>query len=122
VEYADPVRTRRFVRVRIAGCLLGGVLVAFQLGPTTTGRAVDQINGMSSRPLPPVGANPVAPSRSVWVPGQYVRLPGEPTPALVPGHWELRLPGGTLSVPPVTVERPTDGSYQTLPGTTRQSP
>jgi hypothetical protein len=113
---------RRLVNVRIAGCLLGGALVAFQLGPTTTGRAVDQINGMSSRPLPPVGPTPVPPSRSVWVPGHYVRLPGEPTPALVPGHWELRLPNGNLAVPPVTVERPSDGIHQTLPGATRQSP
>ena len=112
----------RFVNVRIAGCLLGGALVAFQLGPTTTGRAVDQINGMSTRPLPPVAPNPVAPARSVWVPDQYVRLPGEPNPVLVPGHWEHRLPDGTLSVPPVTVERPSDGTYQTLPGTTRQLP
>jgi hypothetical protein len=113
---------RRFLNVRAAGCLLGGALVAFQLGPTTTGRAVDQINGMSSRPLPSVAPAPVAPSRSVWVPDQYVRLPGEPNPVRVPGHWELRLPNGTLSVPPVTVERPSDGTHQTLPGTTRESP
>ena len=112
----------RLMNRRIAGCLLGGALVTFQLGPTTTGRAVDQINGMSSRPLPSVAPNSVAPPRSVWVPDQYVRLPGEPTPVRVPGHWEHRLPDGTLSVPPVTVDRPSEGTYQTLPGTTRQSP
>jgi hypothetical protein len=113
---------RRLVSVRIAGCLLGGVLVAFQLGPTTTGRAVDQINGMSSRPLPPVAPTPVPPPRSVWVPGQYVRLPGEPSPVVVPGHWELRLPSGNLAVPPVTVERPSDATSQSVPAATRQSP
>jgi hypothetical protein len=114
---------RRFLRIRTAGCVLAGALVAFQLGPTTTGRAVDQINGMSTRPLPSVGGNPVPPSpRSVWVPDHYVRLPGETTPVRIPGHWEHRLPDGSLSVPPVTVERGSDGTYQTLPGSTRQSP
>jgi hypothetical protein len=112
----------RLVTARVAGCLLAGALVAFQLGPTTTGRAVDQINGMSTRPLPSVGANPVPSPRSVWVPEHYVRLPGEPNPVRVPGHWEHRLPDGSLSVPPVTVERGSDGSHQTLPGSTRQSP
>ena len=112
----------RFVTPRVAGCLLTGALVAFQLGPTTTGRAVDQINGMSSRPLPSAGANPGPSPRSVWVPDHYVRLPGEPNPVRVPGHWEHRLPDGSLSVPPVTVERGSDGSHQTLPGSTRQSP
>ena len=105
-----------------AGRLLVGALLAFQLGPTTTGRAVDQINGMSTRPLPSVRANPVPPPRSVWVPDQYVRLPGEPHYVRVPGHWEHRLPSGDLSVPPVTVDRGSDGTLQTLPGTTRQSP
>lgn len=112
----------RLVTARVAGCLLAGALVAFQLGPTTTGRAVDQINGMSTRPLPSVGANPVSSPRSVWVPEHYVRLPGELNPVRVPGHWEHRLPDGSLSVPPVTVERGSDGSHQTLPGSTRQSP
>lgn len=108
---------------RLAGCLLAGALVAFQAAPGAVDRAIDGINDMSSRPLPPVGPNPgAAPARSVWVPDRYVRLPGEPTPVLVPGHWQHRLPGGHLSVPPVTVERPSDGSYQTLPGSTRQSP
>jgi hypothetical protein len=69
-----------------------------------------------------VGANPAPAPRSVWVPDQYVRVPGEPNPVHVPGHWEHRLPGGTLSVPPVTVERPSDGTHQTLPGATRQAP
>lgn len=116
------MQIRRFVITRTAGCLLAGALLAFQLGPTTTGRAVDQINGMSTRSLPSVGANPVPSPRSVWVPDQYVRLPGEPNPVHIPGHWEHRLPNGDLSVPPVTVERPSDGTSQTLPGTTRQSP
>lgn len=122
MEYPDRMEIHRLVNMRIAGCLLGGVLVAFQLGPTTTGRAVDQINGMSSRPLLPVAAPSVAPSRSVWVPDQYVRLPGEPSPVVVPGHWELRLPNGHLAVPPVTVGRPSDGTHQTLPGSTHQVP
>jgi hypothetical protein len=114
----------RVANARTAGCLLAGALIALQqLGPTTTGRAVDQINGMSSRPLPSAGANPIPSSpRSVWVPDHYVRLPGEPSPVLVPGHWAHRLPDGTLAVPPVTVERPSDGTYQTLPGSTRQLP
>ena len=100
--------------VAIAGCLLGGALVAFRRGRRpTTGRAVDQINGMSTRPLPSVAPNPVAPpAKHVWVPDRTCALPGEPTPVRVPGHWEHRLPGGNLSVPPVTVERPSDGTYR----------
>jgi hypothetical protein len=113
---------RRLVNARLAGCLLGGALLAFQLGPTTTGRAVDQINGMSSRPLPPVAAPSVAPPRSVWVPDRYVRLPGAAGPVVVPGHWEHRLPSGDVSVPPVMLDRGADGMPQTLPGSTRQSP
>lgn len=121
--YAEAMDiVRRLVNHGVAGCLLGGALVGFQLGPTTTGRAVDQINGMSSRPLPSVAPSPVAPPRSVWVPDRYVRLPGEPNPVLVPGHWAHRLPDGNFSVPPVTVERPSDGTYQTLPGSTQQLP
>ena len=112
----------RLLTSRLAGYLLGGALVAFQLGPTTTGRAVDQINGMSTRSLPSVAPNPGVAPPSTWVPDRYVRLPGETNPVLVPGHWALRLPDGTLSVPPVTVERPSDGTSQTLPGGVRQLP
>lgn len=113
---------RRFLISRSAGCLLAGALLAFQLGPTTTGRAVDQINGMSTRPLPSVPPPAAAPARSVWVPDRYVRIPGEPDPVRVPGHWQHRLPDGTLYVPPVTVERPSENSYQTLPGGVREAP
>ncbi|HXH85039.1 MAG TPA: hypothetical protein VNN07_19175 [Candidatus Tectomicrobia bacterium] len=52
----------------------------------------------------------------IWVPDRWVRIPGEPTPVHVPGHWERRLPSGDVHVPPLTVERPSTGTFETFPG------
>jgi hypothetical protein len=114
--------TSKTLTIGVVGCVLAGALAGFQLGPTTTGRAVDQINGMSSRPLPSVAPNPVNRPDSVWVPDRHVILPGEPDRVRVPAHWEHRLPDGHFYVPPVTVERPSDNTFQTLPGSVREAP
>ena len=87
-----------------AGCLLGGAL-AVPLGPTTTGRAVDQINQMSTRPLPSADPRPVTRNDQIWVPDRIVRLPGQGD-SLVPGHWEQMTPEGRRQVPPVTATDP----------------
>jgi hypothetical protein len=105
--------TRRF-----AGCLLAGAMMV-QLGPTTTGRAVDQMNRSSMRgvPVPPA---PVAPRPgSVWVPDRYVRIPGHPDGVHVPGHWVLITPDGRVLAPPLTGTVPGTGAVEIVP---RQSP
>ena len=71
------------------------------LGPTTTQRAVDQMNASSMRgvSVPPA---PVAPrSDMVWVPDRWVPAPGVPTGAFEPGHWVTYTPeGGRIAPPP----------------------
>lgn len=86
------------------GCLLGGAL-AVPLGPTTVGRAVDQINQMSTRPLPSADPRPVTRGDQIWVPDRIVRVPGQGD-ALVPGHWEQMTPEARRQVPPVTATDP----------------
>ena len=91
-------------RLAAAGCLLGGAM-AIPLGPTTTGRAVDQLNASSMRPLPSAETRPVVRDDMVWVPDRVIRVPGQGD-ATVPGHWERLTPEGQRNVPPVTAIDP----------------
>jgi hypothetical protein len=103
-----------------AGCLLAGALLA-PLGPTTTARAVSQMNATSMRPLPPVAPRPVVRDTMVWVPTRVVPVPGEATGAVVPGHWERRLPDtGEVHVPPLTIFKPSTGTYESVPAGIRR--
>jgi hypothetical protein len=103
---------RRLVRGTV-GCLLGGAM-AIQLGPTTTSQAVNQMNATSMRGLPPVERRPVVRDSMIWVPQRHVRLPGEGR-VVVPGHWERRLDGHEVFVPPLSVRHPETGVTKTLP-------
>lgn len=107
---------RRLARAAM-GCLLGGALTV-PLGPTTTSQAVDRMNSMSTRPLPSVAPRPVVRDPMVWVPDRYTPLPGGGT-VMVPGHWERRLDGRDVHVPPLTVRDPETGVTTTLPAATR---
>jgi hypothetical protein len=121
--YTEPLmssRVGRFAR-RLArgaaGCLLGGAMMV-PLGPTTTSQAVNQMNATSMRGVPSVAARPVVRDTMIWVPGRPVLLPGEGT-VMVPGHWERRLDGGDVHVPPLTVRNPATGETTTLPAGVR---
>jgi hypothetical protein len=97
-------RLVRRVAKGAAGCLLGGAMMV-PLGPTSTSQAVNQINQMSTRPLPSADARPVVRDDMVWVPDRTIRVPGQGD-ALVPGHWERLTPEGQRYVPPVTATDP----------------
>lgn len=103
---------RRVTRVT-AGCLLGGAMMV-PLGPTTTGRAVDQLNQMSMRPLPSADPRPVVRDDMVWVPDRTIRVPGLGE-ATAPGHWEQLTPEGRRQVPSVTVVDPSTGTVTSYP-------
>ena len=102
----------------MAGCLLGGA-VTVPLGPTPTGRAVDQINRQSTKPLPSVPPRETPRTEQVWVPDRWVTVPGEPAPVLVPGHWERKISDREFDVPALNIFRPSTGTYQTVPGGVR---
>jgi hypothetical protein len=91
-------------RLAAAGCLLAGAM-SIPLGPTTTGRAVDQMNAASMRPLPSADPRPVVRDDMVWVPDRIIRVPNQGD-ALVPGHWERLTPEGQYNVPPATATDP----------------
>jgi len=92
--------------------------MAIQLGPTTTSRAVDQMNTTSMRGVPSVAPRPPVRDPMIWVPARVVPLPGLGT-VMVPGHWERRLDGGRVHVPPLPVRDPETGSTTTLPAGVR---
>lgn len=108
---------RRLLRA-MSGCMLAGAL-SVPLGPTTTGRAVDQINSSSMRgaPVPPIPAAPRA--RQEWIPGAYVSVPGQPEQVFVPGHWRTVTPEGQVIIPPLRGTVPGTGETDPLQG---QSP
>src|SRR5690242_18086459 len=90
---------RRYVRCTAVMLFAGALSVP--LGPTTTGRAVDQINSSSMRgvPTPPVREAPRP--DSVWVPDRWLSVPGAPQSVFEPGHWVIYTPeGGRIAPPP----------------------
>ena len=99
----------------VSSCLLAGAL-SVPLGPTTTGRAVDQINSSSMRgvPVPPIPAAPR--TTQVWVPGAYVGVPGQAEQVFVPGHWRVITPEGQVIVPPLRGTVPSTGETDPLQG------
>ena len=103
---------RRFLR-SITGCLLGGAMMV-PLGPTTTGRAVDQMNQMSTRPLPSADPRPVVREDLIWVPDRVIRVPGQGE-AVAPGHWEQLTREGRRQVPSVIVVDPSTGVVTSYP-------
>jgi hypothetical protein len=105
-------RVRRLLRGS-AGCLLAGAM-AFQLGPTTTSQAVSQMNATSMRGVPRVAPRPAVRESMVWVPARIVPLPGQGT-VTVPAHWERRLDGGDVYVPPLPVRSLETGRTTILP-------
>jgi hypothetical protein len=90
-----------------------------QLGPTTTGRAVEQMNRSSTRGVPAPPVSPAPRGDMVWVPDRYVPIPGHPSGVHVPGHWVPVTPDGRVIVPPRTGTIPGTGAITTIP---RESP
>jgi hypothetical protein len=85
-------------------------------GGTTTQQAVDQINRSAMRPLPTPPPAPVYRPDTVWVPDRWAL--GD---VRVPGHWERRLPDGSMYVPPLIVSDPRSGD-RLVPGHVDRSP
>ncbi len=100
----------------LAGLLAGGALTV-PLGPTTTQRAVDQMNASSMRGVPPAPAAPVARPDTVWVPDRWVAAPGIPQGVFEPGHWVIYTPQGGVIVPP-----PPPGAGPATPLPSREGP
>jgi len=118
MEAAVTLQTRRRFFRAVSGCLLAGAL-SVPLGPTTTGRAVDQMNSSSMRgvPVPPIPA--ASRASQVWVPPSYVAVPGQPEQVFVPGHWRAVTAEGQVIVPPLQGTVPSTGASDPLQG---QSP
>lgn len=102
----------------MTGCLLAAAMLV-QLGPTTTGRAVDQMNSSSMRGVPAPPAPRPPRGDMLWVPDRYVAIPGHPGGVFVPGHWVPVAPDGRAVAPPLTGTVPGTGAIETLP---RQTP
>src|SRR5512132_4113084 len=102
-------------RCSVAALLLGSTVVV--PGPTTTGRAVDAINGMSNRPVPTAPPATVVRPDMQWVPDRYIGAPGGTV--FVPGHWERVVSPHEVYVPPLTIVRP-GGETETIPGGVRK--
>ncbi len=98
-----------------AGCLLGGALLTVPLGPTTTSRAVDQINAMSMRPLTVPPPLEVTRPSTVWVPDRYVPVLGESGLVHVPGHWERSVSEHESYAPPTVIWQPEQGKLYSIP-------
>ena len=97
------------VLIDVVGAVAAGIGQP-HFGPTTTQQAVDQINRSVTRPVPSVPPPVVARPSSIWVPEHFTV--GD---VKVPGHWQQRLPDGSLSVPPLVVDDPRTGP-RLIPG------
>ena len=83
--------------------------MAVPLGPTTTQRAVDQMNATSMRGVSPAPLAPVPRSDTVWVPDRWGAAPGMPQGVFEPGHWVIFTPEGGRIAPPPPVPGATQG-------------
>ena len=85
--------------------MLAAGAMSVPLGPTTTQRAVDQMNASSMRGVPTPPARQAPRVDSVWVPDRWVPVPGGarsvPEGIFEPGHWVIYTPeGGRIAPPP----------------------
>jgi hypothetical protein len=90
-------------------------------GTTPSGPLFDRQHGVLTRPLRPAPAPRLPVPDRVWVPDQYVQVPGVDGQVSVPGHWEERRSGNQLAVPPLIGHAP-DGSTVLFPPVTRSEP
>ncbi len=110
-------------RVATGHVLAGALLLLAQLGGgSSIGSAVDEIERSVTRPVPQAPAAPVERSPDAWVPDRYLPDPVGGGTALVPGHWERRLPGGGYYAPPSTVCNSISGECATAPAGVRPPP
>ena len=101
--------------MRRTGALIAGGLLFLQSGGGTgLGRAVDQITGASTAPVPKVAPRPVVRPDSVWVPDRYILAPDTGSVVLVPGHWERRISDHESYAPPLSTLNPADGTVQKI--------
>jgi hypothetical protein len=103
-----------------SGLPTGSALPPSSVLATPTGRgsaardSLNQIYESTTRPVPVTPSRPVQRPDVVWVPDRYAPIPGAPEGVLVPGHWERRLPGGDVYVPPIVIVHP-DGRQEVFP-------
>ena len=112
MRYRGPSRTFRRVATGVAGVVI--ILAQLGGGGTSTSRATNQINGMSTRGLPPLPAAPPPRNDMIWIPEQFVVAPGAPQGLKIPGHWEQRLSDRQTYAPPLVVCEP-GGGCRTVP-------
>jgi len=103
--------------------LAGGLLLLAQFGGGSSfNSAVDQIERSVTRPVPQAPAAPAQSAPDAWVPDRYLAAPGQGGTAVVPGHWERRLPSGEYYAPPSTVCNSASGECATAPAGVRPPP
>lgn len=108
-----------FLSVVLLGAGVGAAQITGTLGTSpgnATSRALDQLERSVTRPVPALPPAPVVRPGSVWVPDQYIRVPGVASDVHVPAHWEHRLPGGELYSPPLVGTTPDGRSVPLPPG------
>jgi hypothetical protein len=113
----------RRLREALGPCLLAGGLAAMpSLGGTTASQAVNQITGSATQglaiPPPPSATRP----NQLWVPDRWLPVPGQTTPALVPGHWEQRIDERRSYAPPIIVVDPSTGATRVSPAEIKEQP
>jgi hypothetical protein len=107
-----------------SGLPTGSALPPSSVLATPTGRgsaardSLNQIHESTTRPVPVAPSRPVQRPDAVWVPDRYAPVPGQPQGVLIPGHWERRLPGGDVYVPPIVIMHP-DGRQEVFPAGVR---
>ena len=88
-----------------------------RIGPTSpSGPMFDRLHNSVTRPVPSLPAPPTGQHPTdVWVPDRFIPVPGQPTGAIVPGHWERRISDRENYVPPLVITTP-DGRTTAVPG------
>jgi hypothetical protein len=103
----------------LLGVDVGAAQITGTLGTSpsnATSRALDQLNQSVMRPVPSLPPAPVVRPATVWVPDQYIRVPGVASDVHVPAHWEHRLPSGQLYSPPLVGTTPEGQAVPLPPG------